>query len=433
MLDIRLIRKDPAGVRRNIMRRHKEAYLQHFERLLSVDAELRKKMGELEAKRAEHNKLTRLIAQQLKQGSPQASETQNMAAKLSGDIGVMEKVVEALRVERDQLLKLVPNLLDETTPDGLDETANVVVRTVGDKPAFDFEPKSHVDLIAQLDLADVDRAAKIAGSRFYFLKGDLVLLDLAILRFALDRLVEKGFTPVFPPEMMRREAYEGVTPLQDFEDTMYKIEGEDLYLIATSEHPLVAMHMDETFEPEELPLKYAGISVNFRKEAGAHGKDTKGIFRVHNFNKVEQVVFCKPEDSPKHLEELLSNAEEIFRALEVPYRVVEICSGDISPKNAKQYDVEAWMPAQRTFREVVSTSNCTSYQAVSLNIKYRLRHGSAEKDYVHTLNSTAVATPRALVAILENHQQRDGVVKIPRALIPYMNGRTEIAPKAKPT
>jgi len=433
MLDIRLIRKDPEGVRRNIMRRHKEAYLQYFERLLSVDTELRKKMSELEAKRAEHNKITRLIAQQLKQGSPQASETQNIAAKLSSDIGEMEKVVEALRVERDRLLKLVPNLLDDTTPDGLDETANVVVRSVGDKPVFDFEPKSHVDLIVQLDLADVDRAAKIAGSRFYFLKGDLVLLDLAILRFALDRLVEKGFTPVFPPEMMRREAYEGVTPLQDFEDTMYKIEGDDLYLIATSEHPLVAMHMDETFEPEELPLKYAGISVNFRKEAGAHGKDTKGIFRVHNFNKVEQVVFCRPEDSPKHLEELLSNAEEIFRALEVPYRVVEICSGDISPKNAKQYDVEAWMPAQRTFREVVSTSNCTSYQAVSLNIKYRLRHGSAEKDYVHTLNSTAVATPRALVAILENHQQRDGVVKIPRALTPYMNGRTEIAPKAKPT
>ncbi|MEM3655597.1 MAG: serine--tRNA ligase [Thermoprotei archaeon] len=433
MLDIKLIRKDPEGVRKNILRRHKEVYTQNFDRLLAVDAQLRRKMSELELKRAEHNRLTRIIAQQIKRGSHQMSDAQDSAARVSSEIGLLEKEVEGLRVERDRLLKLVPNLLDDSTPDGTDESNNIVVRHVGDKPVFDFEPKSHVDLIAQLDLADIDRAAKIAGSRFYFLRGDLVLLDLAVLRFALDKLVEKGFIPVFPPEMMRREAYEGVTPLQDFEDTMYKVEGENLYLIATSEHPLVAMHMDEVFEPEELPLKYAGISVNFRKEAGAHGKDTKGIFRVHNFNKVEQVVFCRPEDSPKHLEELLGNAEEIFRALEVPYRIVEICSGDISPKNAKQYDIEAWMPAQQTYREVVSTSNCTSYQAVSLNIKYRLKHGSTEKEYVHTLNSTAVATPRALVAILENHQQRDGVVKIPKALVPYMNGKTEIAPKTKTT
>jgi len=428
MLDIRLIRRDPEGARRNIMRRGKEVYLQNFERLLTADAELRRKMRELEAKRAEHNKMTRLMAQMLKQGN-QPVEIQGKAAALSKEISELEKAVESLRAERDRLLKLVPNLLDDSTPDGPDESANVVIRFEGEKPSFDFEPRSHVEIVRDLGLADIDRAAKVSGSRFYYLKGDLVLLDMAVLRFAMDKLVEKGFTPVFPPEMMRREAYEGVTPMQDFEDTMYKIEGEDLYLIATSEHPLVAMHMNETFEPEELPIKYAGISVNFRREAGAHGKDTKGIFRVHNFNKVEQVVFCRPEDSPKHLEELLANAEEIFRALEIPYRVVEICSGDISPKNAKQYDIEAWMPAQNTYREVVSTSNCTSYQAVSLNIKYRLKHGSAEKEYVHTLNSTAVATPRALVAILENHQQKDGSIRIPKALVPYMNGKTEIAPK----
>ncbi len=432
-MDIRLIRKDPDKVRRNIMRRHKDAYLKSFDRLLAVDSDLRKKLTELESKRAEHNRLTRLVAQQIKQGTAGVEETQRIASQLSSTIGELERVVEALKNERDRLLKLVPNMLDDSTPDGPDETANVVVKTVGDKPVFDFEPKSHVDLISQLGLADLDRAAKISGSRFYFLKSDLVLLDLSVLRFALDRLVAKGFTPVFPPEMMRRQAYEGVTPLQDFEETMYKVEGEDLYLIATSEHPLVAMHMDETFEADELPLKYAGVSVNFRREAGAHGKDTKGIFRVHNFNKIEQVVFCVPDESPKYLEELLQNAEEIFRDLEIPYRVVEICSGDISPKNAKQYDIEAWMPAQNTYREVVSTSNCTSYQAVSLNIKYRLKRGSAEKDYVHTLNSTAVATPRALVAILENHQQRDGAIRIPRVLVPYMNGKTEIAPTARPT
>jgi seryl-tRNA synthetase len=425
MLDIKLIRKAPEMVRQNILRRHKELYVQSFDRLVLVDEELRKKQVELDTKRAEHNKTTKIIAQMRAKNEGNA-EIEHRALTLSTEIDAMEKLVNELSKERDRLLKIVPNMLDDSTPDGYDDTNNVVVKEVGEKRKFNFVPKSHVDLIRDLDLVDLDRAAKVAGARFFFLKNDLVLLDLAVLRFTLDSLVRKGFTPVFPPEMMRREAYEGVTPLADFEDTMYKIDGEDVYLIATSEHPLVAMHMDETFEADELPRKYAGISVNFRREAGAHGKDTKGIFRVHNFNKVEQVVFCKPEDSPKYLKELLSNAEEIFQRLEVPYRVIEICSGDISPKNAKQFDIEAWLPTQNNYREVVSTSNCTSYQAISLGIKYRLKRGGAQKEYVHTLNSTAVATPRALVAILENHQQADGSVRIPNALIPYMNGKTEI-------
>jgi seryl-tRNA synthetase len=425
MLDIKLIRKAPEMVRRNVLRRHKELYMQNLDRLISVDEELRKKQVELDSKRAEHNKITRMIAQMKSKGE-NSLEIERKASTLSAEIDTVEKTVGELTRERDKLLKTVPNLLDEGTPDGYNDVDNVVVKEVGEKKKFDFAPKSHIDLIRDLDLADLDRATKVAGARFFFLKNDLVLLDLAVLRFTLDSLVKKGFTPIFPPEMMRREAYEGVTPLADFEDTMYKIDDEDLYLIATSEHPLVAMHMDETFEVDELPRKYAGISVNFRREAGAHGKDTKGIFRVHNFNKVEQVVFCRPEDSSKYLQELVSNAEEVFQKLEVPYRIVEICSGDISPKNAKQFDIEAWLPAQNAYREVVSASNCTSYQAVSLGIKYRLRKGGAQKEYVHTLNSTAVATPRALVAILENHQRADGSVKIPEVLIPYMNGKTVI-------
>jgi seryl-tRNA synthetase len=428
MLDIRLIRKDPEKVRKNIERRHKQAYLENFDKLIFVDLELRKKQSELDAKRAEHNKLTRRIAE-LKKSGQKSEDLEKQASLLVDEVSKLELELEKLSQERERLLKLVPNLLDDEVPDGLDETQNRVVKVVGEPKKFGFQPKSHIELITELDLADLERAAKISGSRFYFLKNELVLLDLAVLRFALDKLVEKGFTPVFPPEMMRREPYEGVTPLADFEDTMYKIQDDDLFLIATSEHPLVAMHMDETFEPDELPKKYAGISVNFRREAGAHGKDTKGIFRVHHFNKVEQVVFCKPEDSPKFLFELLNNAEEIFQALEIPYRVIEICSGDISPKNARQFDIEAWLPAQQTYREVVSTSNCSSYQAVSLRIKYRLKRGSPEKDYVHTLNSTAVATPRALVAILENHQREDGSVKIPSALVPYMGGKKEIVAK----
>jgi seryl-tRNA synthetase len=431
MLDLRVIRADPEAVRKNILRRHNERYLRSFEELLVTDQEFRSRQRELEEKRTTLNRTTREIAKLRKDGQD-TSALADSASVLSNEITLMEETIRRLEEKRTALLKQVPNLLDSSVPDGLNDSQNVVVREVGQPRTFGFEPKSHTDIIQQLDLADIERAAKISGSRFYFVKGDLVLLDLSVLRFALDMLVKKGFTPMFPPEMMRRDAYEGVTPLADFEDVMYRIQDEDLYLIATSEHPLVAMHSDEIFEPDNLPLRYTGISVNFRKEAGAHGKDTKGIFRVHNFNKVEQVVFCRPEDSPLILNELLENAEEIFRALEVPYRVVEICSGDMSPKNAKQYDIEAWLPAQEAYREVVSTSNCTSYQAVSLKIRFRKEKGSQEKEYVHTLNSTAVATPRALVAILENHQEPDGSVRIPKALVPYM-GKDRIEPKASST
>jgi seryl-tRNA synthetase len=241
---------------------------------------------------------------------------------------------------------------------------------------------------------------------------------MSIHRMAMDMMVKKGFTPILPPFMMRREPYEGVTDLADFENVMYKIGNEDLYLIATSEHPIAAMHMNEILEEERLPLKYAGISTCFRKEAGAHGKDTKGIFRVHQFNKVEQFVFCKPEDSWKLHEELLANAEEVFKALEIPYRVVNVCTGDIGIVAAKKYDMEAWMPVQKAYREVISCSNCTAYQSVRLNVKYG-KVGAEGKEYVHTLNSTAVATPRAIVAIMENHQNKDGSISIPKALRPY--------------
>lgn len=430
MLDLRVIRADPEGVRKNILRRHNERYLRSFEELLITDQEFRRRQKELEERRTELNRTTREIAK-LRKESQDTVGLESLASALSNEITLMENAIQQLEMKRTALLKEVPNLLDPSVPDGQDDSQNVVVRKVGEPRVFEFEPKSHTDIIQELNLADIERAAKISGSRFYFLKGDLVLLDLSVLRFAVDTLVRKGFTPVFPPEMMRRDSYEGVTPLADFEDVMYRIQDEDLYLIATSEHPIVAMHSDEIFESDNLPLRYTGISVNFRREAGAHGKDTKGIFRVHNFNKVEQVVFCRPEDSPLILNELLENAEEIFRALEIPYRVVEICSGDMSPKNAKQYDIEAWLPAQKTYREVVSTSNCTSYQAASLKIRFRKERGSQEKEYVHTLNSTAVATPRALVAILENHQEADGSVRIPKALEHYM-GKDRIELKARP-
>jgi seryl-tRNA synthetase len=276
---------------------------------------------------------------------------------------------------------------------------------------------------------DVERAGKIAGARFFYLKREGVLLDLALRIFALEAMFKKGYVPIEPPFMMRREPYEGVVALSDFEEVLYKIENEDLYMIATSEHPMAAMFMNETLKAEDLPLKMAGLSTNFRKEAGAHGKDTRGIFRTHQFNKIEQFIFCKPEDSWKLHEELLQNAEELVQKLGLPYRVVNVCTGDIGTVAAKKYDIEAWIPAQNGYREIISCSNCTDYQARRLNIKYREKEGEPPKGFVHTLNSTALATGRTIVAILENYQQPDGTIVVPEVLRKHMQDIDRIGPR----
>jgi seryl-tRNA synthetase len=267
-------------------------------------------------------------------------------------------------------------------------------------------------------LADIEKASEVSGKRFYYLKNELVMLDFALQKFALDILFKKGYILMSPPPMLRRFAYEKMVSMEDFEEVMYKIEDEDLYLIATSEHSIGAYHLNEVLEAKKLPLKYAGISPCYRKEAGSHGKDTKGIFRVHNFNKIEQFVFCRPEDSWKIHEELLAVSEEIFQKLELPYRVVNVCTGDMGGIAAKKYDMEVWMPGQDTYREVVSCSNCTDYQARRLNVKYD-EHG--KRQLVHTLNSTAIATSRVMVAMMENFQNKDSSFNIPKALWPYMN------------
>lgn len=297
---------------------------------------------------------------------------------------------------------------------------NVEVAKWG-KQSFSFKPKNHLEIAEQLGMIDMERAAKIAGHGFYYLKGQLVLLEIALQRFALDFLAKRGFTLVRPPYMMSRAAYEGVTSLGDFEDVLYKIEGEDLHLIATSEHPMAAMYMDETLLAGELPVKLAGISACFRKEVGAHGKYTKGLFRTHHFNKVEQFVFCLPEDSWRIHEELQKNSEQLYQQLGIPYRVVNVCTGDIGIIAAKKYDTE-FMMVDGSYREIGSNSNCTDYQARRLNIKYREKEGAPPAGFVHTLNNTALAMSRTLVALLENYQLEDGTVAVPKALQPYMNG-----------
>ncbi|MCD6243058.1 serine--tRNA ligase [Candidatus Bathyarchaeota archaeon] len=419
MLDIRLIREKPDYVRENLKRRNDPEKLEMLDQLIEYDKKWRQSLTRLNELRHQRRELTNEIAQLKKQGKEIAQKIEE-ARKIDAEIESLEKQVEELSQKVKYYLMRLPNLLHDSVPYGVDENDNVTVKTWGEIPKFDFKVKDHIDLGLSLGILDLERAAKVSGARFYYLKGLGVLLDMALINFALNELVKKGYEPIEPPYMMRRKAYEGATALADFEEMLYKIEDEDLYLIATSEHPIAAMFMNEVLNAEDLPLKFAGVSTCFRREAGAHGKDTRGIFRTHQFNKVEQFIFCLPEHSWEMHEELLRNAEELVQKLGLPYRVVNVCTGDIGSFAAKKYDIEVWMPAQNRYREIISCSNCTDYQARRLNIRYREKEGAPPKGVVHTLNSTALATGRTVVAILENYQQEDGSVVIPEVLRPYV-------------
>jgi seryl-tRNA synthetase len=425
MLDIKLIRENPEFVKNNLMKRRNPENSKMLNALVDLDREWRRNLTKLNDLRHERKTMTAEIAALKKTGKDTSSKVEK-AKTLDSEITSMEKeVARAEEKTRDYLMRL-PNLLHETVPVGKDENDNVQIRSWGVIPKFNFAVKNHIDLGLNLDIIDIERAGKVTGSRFFYLKREGVLLDMALMSFALEEITKKGYLPVEPPYLMRREPYEGVTALSDFEDVLYKIENEDLYLIATSEHPMAAMFMNEVLKEEDLPLKLAGISACFRKEAGAHGKDTRGIFRTHQFNKIEQFVFCKPEESWKLHEELIHNAEELVQKLGLPYRVVNVCTGDIGTVAAKKYDIEVWMPAQNAYREIISCSNCTDYQARRLGIRYREKEGAPPKGFLHTLNSTAIATGRTIVAILENFQQEDGTVVVPKVLRNYMGNIEKI-------
>jgi seryl-tRNA synthetase len=428
MLDIKLIRENPDLVRTNLTKRGDPQVVKMLDDLINCDREWRQSLTKLNDLRHERRQLTVDIAIAKKKGKD-ASERISEAKNVDVEITKLEKQVGEFEQQVHDYLMRLPNLLHETVPIGKDEKDNVEVKKWGNPPKFSFPIRDHMDLGTALDIVDVERAGKVAGARFFYLKGAAVLLDMALVNFALDEMFRKGYTPVEPPYVMRRKPYEGVVALGDFEDVLYKIENEDLYLIATSEHPMAAMYMDEVLMGEDLPVKLAGFSTNFRKEAGAHGKDTRGVFRTHQFNKIEQFIFCRPENSWQLHEELLKNAEELVQKLGLAYRVVNVCTGDIGIVAAKKYDVEAWMPAQNAYREIVSCSNCTDYQARRLNIKYREKEGEAPKGFVHTLNSTALATGRTIVALIENYQQEDGSIVIPEVLRKYMGRIEKIAAK----
>jgi seryl-tRNA synthetase len=428
MLDIKLVREKPDLVKTNLAKRGSLETVQMLDDLIVVDKEWRLNLTKLNDLRHERKQITMEIAR-LKKARLEATEEVTKAQDLDQKVTIMEKqVAEEEQRIRDYLMRL-PNLLDESVPLGRDSNDNVEVKIWGDTPKFDFPVRNHIDLALELDLVDMERAGKVAGSRFFYLKNEVAMLDMALMSFAVEELSKKGYIPILPPFLMKREAYEGVTALADFADVLYKEENEDLYLIATSEHPMAAMFMNETLKEQDMPIKLAGVSTCFRKEAGAHGKDTRGIFRTHQFNKVEQFIFCKPEDSSKLHEELLQNAEDLLQKLGLAYRVVNVCTGDIGTVAAKKYDIEAWMPAQNGYREVVSCSNCTDYQARRLGIKYREKEGASPIGNVHTLNSTAIATGRTIVAILENNQNADGSISIPEVLRKYMGNKEKIIKK----
>ncbi|MCY4491621.1 MAG: serine--tRNA ligase [Thaumarchaeota archaeon] len=367
------------------------------------------------------------IAQEISQKKKNQQDASGMISEMKG---IAEKLAE-LELEQRQVdekyLKLaltIPNMIDKSVPIG-DESANVVVRKWGEIPKFDFDARNHIDISEERSLVDMARAAKVSGARFYYLRNDMVRLNQSLIQYSLDFLAARNYSLVQPPYMINRQSMQGAVIADDFEDVIYKIEGEDLYMIGTSEHAMAAMHSGEIIKGADVPLRYAGVSPCFRKEAGAHGRDQKGIFRVHQFEKVEQFVFAKPEESWAEHERMLSVAEEFYQSLEIPHRVVLLSSVDMGKVSAKTYDIEAWMAGQGAFREIVSCSNCLDYQARRLKIRVR-ENTNEETQYIHTLNSTLVATSRVLVALVENFQTKDGHIKIPQVLQGYMGGQKEI-------
>ncbi|NQU98921.1 serine--tRNA ligase [Candidatus Woesearchaeota archaeon] len=424
MLDIRLIREKTAEVRKNLARRKDKGILDRFDAVLKKDEKYRKTLYQVEQLRKERNAKSLLI-NKLKKEKKDFKKVILEVKKVGQDQAKKEEELLKMKAGLWNELLRIPNLMHESVPVGKDENDNKEVKRVGKLPKFGFKPKNHFELAEALGIIDSERANKVAGHGFFYLKGDLAMLDFALQKFTIDFLVKRGFMVIEPPLMLRRKPYEGVTDLDDFENVMYKIDKDDLYLIATSEHPMAAYYMNEVLNAKEFPIKFCGISPCFRREVGSHGKYTKGLFRMHQFNKIEQFVFCHPKDSWKIHEELQKNCEDLYKALEIPYRVVNVCTGDLGIIAAKKYDTEILM-ADGQYREVGSNSNCTDYQARRLNIRYKEGEGKTVAGFAHTLNNTAIATSRTMIALLENNQNKDGSINIPKVLQPYMNGKKKI-------
>ena len=424
MLDIKLFRENPDVIFDSEKKRFRST--ENAEKVIEYDTLWREGERRLNSLRAEKNKLSKSFKQAKKEGNieeviAKSKEVANEIKELSA------KNIEYLALRDDYRYK-VGNVIDEDVPISDTEDDNVIVRKVGDLPEFDFEALNHVDLIEKIDGADIETAASIAGARFYYLKRDILHLNLALIQFALSELEAEGYIPMQTPFFVKGEVAAETSELGEFEETLYKVENEDLYLIATAEQTLAALHRDEIINPEDLPLRYCALSTCFRKEAGSHGKDTLGIFRVHQFEKIEQFIFSSPEESKNEHNRLLEVTENIYKKLGLPYQIVAIVSSALNDNAAIKYDLEAWFPGSQTYRELVSCTNCGDYQARKTKTRVG-RAGSGDAQILHTLNSTAIATERTMCCILENYQQADGSVKVPEVLVPFMGGKTIIEAK----
>jgi seryl-tRNA synthetase len=423
MIDLKLLKENPQVIKEMLKKRNLDFPI---DELINLDKKRRELIVQVQEIKHKKNNLANSIAIKKKNKHDPKAELEEMRI-VGRKIVSLEEEKATIELKFRRLIMMLPNIIDKSVPIGNSETDNLVIKREEDsKKRLGFKPKDHIDIATNLDLIDLERASKISGSRFYFLKNELVMMNQALIHFALDFLSEKGYILAQPPYMIKKNAMEGAVILGDFEDVIYKVEGEDLYMIGTSEHAMASMHMDEILDGKKLPIRYAGISPCFRKEAGAHGKDMKGIFRVHQFEKVEQFVYSRPEYSYKEHDTMLTVTEKFYELLGIPYRIVLLCSAEVGKVSAKTYDIEAWMPGQNAHREIGSCSNCTDYQSRRLSIRFRDKTNE-ETRLVHTLNSTLVATERTLVTIMENNQTSKGTVEVPDVLQKYMGGMKEIS------
>ena len=424
MLDLAFIRSHPDAVKEAARVKNNTLDIDY---LLEVDRQVTSLQHQVEETRARQNQLSKSIAQA---GKDKALRDALIAEgkQLAEQIKNMEPRLNALLEERQQLLYLVPNIPDPSAPIGKDESDNVPIRYWGRIPTFDFEPRDHYTLMQELDMVDIERGVKIAGARSYILKNDAARLELALMNFALDRMVRKGFTPLIVPAMAREFCFIGNGQFPKGRDQVYAIENDDTFLVGTAEVSITGMFKDEILKAEDLPMLFVAFCPCFRREAGTYGKDTRGVFRIHQFNKVEQYIICKAdhEESVRWHEALIANSEELVQALELPYRVVSVSTGDMGDGKVGMYDLECWLPSENRYRETHSCSYFHDWQARRVNIRYRDEEGKVK--FVHTLNNTALASPRIMLPLLEVHQQRDGSVKIPAALRPYLGGQEYFMP-----
>lgn len=423
MLDMRIVRERPEVVRDSIAKRNLDPQRADLDRLLSLDADWRRDQGRLDDLRNQRNELSSSIK---KLTGDERQSAVDKVKEIKKELTDLETRVEEMKLERDELLKRMPNFLAEDAPVGRDDSENVEIARWGEPTALSFAPRDHVELGKLTDTIDFDRAAKVTGSNFYYLKREASLLEAALCQYAASKLIPAGFTPISTPDIARDQILEGIGFAPRGPETqVYSIEATDLSLVGTAEITVGGYHSGEILEGASLPLKYLGFSHCFRTEAGAYGKESRGLYRVHQFTKAEMFVICRPEESVAQHELIRSLEEELFRGLRIPYRVVNVCSGDLGAPAAKKYDLEAWMPGRGDYGEVTSCSNCTDYQARRLNVRYRPEPG-ASPQFAHMLNGTALAISRAIISVYENCQQVDGSVLVPEALRPWMHGIEKI-------